>query len=157
MFASLFTEVLIFCLLYSNESEESDESDEYNNKRKGYFTTDLDSDSLEWIDDCDDSDSDSDCSYEYESDSSDYHNRFEKHSKQNGPDKIKQDESKPSIPRRIWSDSDSFEYYDWESSDNTTFLRYTKNVHTICRHNRCMTHYYPIHVNLSQSNIQSTH
>jgi hypothetical protein len=52
----------------------------------------------------------SDCSDEYESDSSDYHNKFEKHSKQNGPDKIKQDESKPTIPRRIWSDSDSFEY-----------------------------------------------
>ena len=90
-----------------------------NNKRGGYFTTDSESESLEWIDDCDDSDSDSDCSYEYESDSSDYHNRFEKHSKQNGPDKIKQDESKPSIPRRIWSDSDSFEYYDWESSDSS--------------------------------------
>ena len=90
-----------------------------NNKRGGYFTTDSDSESLEWIDDCDDSDSDSDCSYEYESDSSDYHNRFEKHSKQNGPDKIKQDESKPSFPRRIWSDSDSFEYYDWESSDSS--------------------------------------
>jgi hypothetical protein len=68
-----------------------------NNKRGGYFTTDSNSESLEWIDDCDDSDSDSDCSYEYESDSSDYHNRFEKHSKQNGPDKIKQDKSKPYI------------------------------------------------------------
>jgi hypothetical protein len=90
-----------------------------NNKRGGYITTDSDSESLEWIDDCDDSDSDSDCSYEYESDSSDYHNRFKKHSKQNGPDKIKQDESKPSFPRRIWSDSDSFEYYDWESSDSS--------------------------------------
>jgi hypothetical protein len=90
-----------------------------NNKRGRYFTTDSNSESLEWIDDCDDSDSDSDCSYEYESDSSDYHNRFEKHSKQNGPDKIKQDKSKPSIPRRIWSDSDSFEYYDWESSDSS--------------------------------------
>jgi hypothetical protein len=90
-----------------------------NNKRGGYFTTDSDSDSLDWIDDCDDSDSDSDCSHEYESDSSDYHNRFEKQSKQNGLDKIKQDESKPSIPRRIWSDSDSFEYYDWESSDSS--------------------------------------
>jgi hypothetical protein len=100
-----------------------------NNKREGYFTTDSDSDSLERMDDCDDSDSDSDCSYEYESDSSDYHNRFEKHSKQNDPDKIKQDKSKPTIPRRIWSDSDSFEYYDWESSDSSDDFNYSAYIH----------------------------
>ena len=100
------------------------------NKRGAYFLSDSDSDSLEWIDDCDDSDSDSDCAYEYESDSSDNHNRIEKPIKQNVPDNIKQDESKLSIPRRIWSDSDSSEYNEWESSDSSDDFNFRNRLTT---------------------------